>query len=53
MYLNRPPGMPVDPKIKEFLLFVLSREGQDILVKTGFHLPLTQHNLIAQRGKLD
>ncbi|MDB6115798.1 MAG: phosphate transporter periplasmic phosphate-binding protein, partial [Lacunisphaera sp.] len=53
MYINRPPGMPVDPKIKEFLLFVLSQEGQEILVKAGLRLPLTEQTLLAQRQKLD
>jgi phosphate transport system substrate-binding protein len=53
MYINRPPGMPVEPKLKEFLWFVLSQEGQDILTHTGLHLPLTQQNLLAQRKKLE
>ncbi|MDD3180575.1 MAG: hypothetical protein PHQ04_09510 [Opitutaceae bacterium] len=53
MYLNRPPGMPVEPKIKEFLLFVLSREGQEILAKNGLRLPLTEKDLLAQRKKLE
>src|SRR5262249_51329351 len=31
-FINRPPGKPVDPKVKEFLRYILSREGQqDIL----------------------
>ncbi|MEO6874376.1 MAG: substrate-binding domain-containing protein, partial [Opitutaceae bacterium] len=53
MYINRPPGMPVEPKIKEFLLFVLSREGQEILTKVSLTLPLTGENLQAQRRKLE
>jgi phosphate transport system substrate-binding protein len=53
MYLNRPPGMPVEPKIKEFLLFVLSREGQEILAKGGLRLPLTEQTLLEQRKKLE
>ena len=53
MYINRPPGMPVEPKIREFLLFVLSREGQEILAKTGLRLPLTGETLLAQRKKLE
>jgi phosphate transport system substrate-binding protein len=53
MYVNRPPGMPVEPKIKEFLLFVLSREGQEILAKGGLRLPLTEQTLLEQRKKLE
>jgi len=53
MYLNRPPGTTVDPKLKEFLLFVLSEEGQYILAHNGLHLPLTGKILLAQRKKLD
>lgn len=53
MYINRSPGMPVEPKIKEFLLFVLSQEGQEILAQTGLRLPLTEHMLLAQRKKLE
>ena len=53
MYINRPPGMSVEPKIKEFLLFVLSQEGQEILTKVSLTLPLTAENLLAQRKKLE
>jgi phosphate transport system substrate-binding protein len=41
MYLNRKPGTAVDPKLKEFLAFVLSREGQEIVAADGNYLPLT------------
>ncbi len=40
-YLNREPGKPVDPKLKEFLRFILSREGQELVEKDGKYLPLT------------
>lgn len=53
MYVNRPPGKPLEPKLKEFLLFVLSAEGQDILAHNGLHLPLTEPMLRAQRQKLE
>ena len=39
VYVNRAPGRPIDPLVREFLKFVLSREGQEIVVKDGF-LPL-------------
>jgi phosphate transport system substrate-binding protein len=40
-YLNRDPGKPVDPKISEFLHFVLSQEGQECVQREGRYLPLT------------
>ena len=40
IYFNRDPKKPVDPLTREFLKFVLSKEGQEIVVKDGF-LPLT------------
>jgi phosphate transport system substrate-binding protein len=53
MYIDRKPGEPVDPKVKEFLLFVLSREGQEILAKGGNQLPLPRDTVLEQRKKLD
>jgi phosphate transport system substrate-binding protein len=41
VYVNRKPGTAVDPKIKEFLRYVLSREGQTAIAKHGKYLPLT------------
>lgn len=40
IYINKDPKKPVDPLTREFLKFVLSKEGQEIVVKDGF-LPLT------------
>ncbi len=53
IYLNRQPGKPVDPKLKEFLLYVLSRQGQDATAADGGYLPLTQEIAADQRRKLD
>ncbi len=41
IYLNREPGRHVDPKLKEFLTYVLSRQGQADVQKEGAFLPLT------------
>jgi phosphate transport system substrate-binding protein len=38
---NRLPGQPLDPKVKEFLRYVLSREGQEAVQRDGKYLPLT------------
>lgn len=53
IYVNRAPGTALDPKLKEFLSFVLSAEGQDLLAHNGLHLPLTAKILQEQRGKLE
>lgn len=36
IYVNRAPGKPLDPLVKEFLSFVLSNEGQAQTEKDGF-----------------
>jgi len=36
IYVNKKPGQPLDPLTKEFLKFVLSKEGQEIVVKDGY-----------------
>ena len=40
-YFNRNPGQPIDPKVDEFLHYVLSQEGQDCIQREGRYLPLT------------
>ncbi len=39
-YLDRRPGQPIDPKVKEFLRYLLSREGQEAIIDDGRYLPL-------------
>ena len=51
-YLDRQPGQPVDPKLKEFLRFVLSRQGQEAIAKDGKYLPLTKEAAAAELKKL-
>ena len=52
-YLKRETGKPVDPKVREFVRFVLSREGQDLVQKDGKYLPLTGEFAREQLKKLD
>jgi len=40
IFINRAPGKPVDPKVREFLTFVLSRQGQADIEEEGIFLPL-------------
>ena len=52
-YINKAPGKPLDPKVREFMRFVLSREGQAIIAKVGYYYPLPADYLNEQRKKLD
>ncbi len=52
-YVDPTPGKPVDPKLKEFLRYVLSREGQEAVMRDGKWLPLTSAVVQEQRRKLD
>ena len=40
VYFNRAPNKPLDPLVREFLEFVVSKEGQEIVVKDGY-LPIS------------
>jgi phosphate transport system substrate-binding protein len=52
LYANGSPDKPMDPKVKEFLRFVLSREGQEAIAKDGKYLPLTKEAVDEQLKKL-
>lgn len=47
------PGRPIDPRITEFLRFVLSQEGQTLVESDGRFLPLTAPMVRAQLEKLN
>jgi phosphate transport system substrate-binding protein len=51
IYVNKAPGEPVDALRREFLQFVLSRPGQEIVVKDGY-LPLPAAQIEQERAKL-
>jgi phosphate transport system substrate-binding protein len=53
MQVNRPPGTPLEPKIKEFLRFVLSRDGQQVILEQGEYVPLTEAELRRQLDALE
>jgi phosphate transport system substrate-binding protein len=53
IFFNRKPGTPVDPKLREFLRYVLSREGQEVVANNGSYLPLPADIVRVQRQKLD
>jgi phosphate transport system substrate-binding protein len=51
-YANRLPGKPMDPKVREFLHYALSQEGQGEVMRDGKYLPLTAEVVRAQLKKL-
>ena len=52
-YVNKAPGRPLDPRAREFMRFVLSREGQEIIARVGYYYPLNADYLREQLKKLD
>jgi len=52
-YLNRTPGRPLDPPVREFVRFVLSREGQAEVARDGKFLPLPAPTVREELRKLD
>ena len=52
-YATGTPEHPLDPKVAEFLRFILSRQGQQLLEKDGKYLPLTPEVSRAGMAKLD
>jgi phosphate transport system substrate-binding protein len=52
IYINKAPGKPLDPIVKEFVKLILSKEGQEVVVKDGY-LPLTPQIAGEELAKLD
>ena len=52
IYVAKEPNKPLPKLVKEFLKFVLSKEGQEIVVKDGY-LPLTAEVAAKQMALLD
>ena len=36
LYINKAPGKPLDPLVREFGKFIFSKEGQEIVIKDGY-----------------
>lgn len=52
-YADAEPGQPMAAPVREFLRFVLSRDGQAIVQRDGKWLPLTAAAARAEAAKLD
>jgi phosphate transport system substrate-binding protein len=51
-YVNRAPNKPTDPLTQEFVRLILSKEGQEIVVKDGF-FPLPASTAMEGRKQVD
>jgi phosphate transport system substrate-binding protein len=52
IYVNRAPGKPLDPLVKEYLKLILSKEGQEVVVKDGY-LPMPASIVTEELKKLE
>jgi phosphate transport system substrate-binding protein len=52
-YVKREKGKAIDSKVKEFLRYIVSREGQEAIQADGKYLPLTPEAAAEQLKKLD
>jgi len=52
LYIVKDPHKPMDPLVKEFVKYVLSYEGQQVVIKDGY-LPLTNETAQEELKKLE
>ena len=51
VYVNKAPDQDLDPALREFLIFALSRNGQELVLKDGY-VPIPADVAEAERAKL-
>jgi phosphate transport system substrate-binding protein len=51
VYANKAPNKPLDPMVREFVKYVLSQQGQQVVVKDGF-IPLPNRIVQEELAKL-
>jgi phosphate transport system substrate-binding protein len=52
VYINKQPGKEMDPLVREFLKFVFSKEGQEVVIKDGY-LPLPYKIVQEELAKIE
>jgi phosphate transport system substrate-binding protein len=52
LYVNKAPGKALDPLVKEFVKLILSKEGQEVVVKDGY-LPLSPEIIKTELAKIE
>lgn len=50
--VNRKPGTPLNPALQQFLLYVLSRQGQEKVLEQAIYLPLRGFQVQDSRARL-
>jgi phosphate transport system substrate-binding protein len=53
IFINRAPGASMEPKVKELLRYILSREGQEAVARDGGYLPLNEDVVRRELEKLE
>lgn len=53
VFVNKKPGQPLEPKVKEFLKAILSREGQQHVANDRVYLPLTPEVVREELAKVE
>lgn len=51
VYINKAPNQPLDPLVREFIEYICSKQGQEVVVKDGY-LPLNQRLCGAELAKI-
>ena len=51
VYVNKKPGKPLDPLILEFVKYILSKKGQEVVIKDGY-IPLPASVIAEELGKI-
>ncbi len=52
VYINKKPGKPLDPLILEFVKYILSKEGQGVVIKDGY-IPLPASVIARELEKIE
>ena len=52
LYINKAPGKPLDPLVKEYAKLIFSKEGQEVVIKDGY-LPLPASIVAEELKKLE
>ena len=52
IYVNKAPGKPLDPLVKEYCRLIFSKEGQEVVIKDGY-LPLPAAIVAEELKKLE
>jgi phosphate transport system substrate-binding protein len=52
IYINKAPGKPLDPLVREYARLIFSKEGQEVVIKDGY-LPLPASIIAEELKKLE